>query len=455
MEQKVLQALHTQGLVTQGQRVTVALSGGADSMALLTVLLRLKDTLGITVYAAHFNHGLRGEEAKRDEDFVRQWCKECGVALTVGHGDVQTRVRETGESPEEAARVLRYAFFDRLDTDTVATAHTANDNAETLLLHLLRGTGPRGLCGIPARRGRYIRPLLSVTREEIGQYLSEQGIPHIEDSSNALDDCVRNRLRHRVMPELLRENPRFLEAAERAAALQSQEDAFLSGLADSAEQSCRLGDGHDCKKLRALHPVLLRRVLMRVLCKYRVENPSARHIEALEHLVQTEHPSSAIRLPGGLTAQREYDLLRVSECEELTFAPVTVPIPGRAVLPEAGLEVSCFVTENSQSVQKKANTICLKYDMIAETVTLRPRKVGDALHLRGGTKTVKKLMIDRKIPAAKRSLTPVIELCGTVAAVAFAGTDTAFLPMPGQPVLVMEFQKRGKAYDTDGTASGY
>ena len=449
-----MRVLRAQGLVAQGQRVTVALSGGADSMALLTVLLRLKDTLGITVCAAHFNHGLRGEEAKRDEEFVRQWCAGHGVALSVGYGDTRKRAEQTGESPEEAARVLRYAFFDRLDTDRIATAHTANDNAETLLLHLLRGTGPRGLCGIPERRGRYIRPLLTVTREQIEQYLSEQGITHIEDSTNVLDDCVRNRLRHRVMPELLRENPRFLEAAERTAALQSREDEFLSGLARDAERDCRLGDGYDCKKLRALHPVLLRRVLMGMLCN-RLENPSVCHIEALERLVQTKHPSSSVRLSGCLTAQREYDLLRLSEPEKLTFAPVTVSVPGKAFIPKLDCEVSCFVTENSQSLQKKANTICLKYDMIAETVTLRPREVGDALRLPGGTKTVKKLMIDRKIPAARRALYPVIELGGTVAAVAFVGTDTAFLPVPGQPVLVMEFQKRGKAYDTDGTASGY
>lgn len=441
MEQKILQVLSAQALVARGDRVTVALSGGADSMALLTILLRLKDRLGITVCAAHFHHGLRGEEADRDEDFVRRWCAEQGVALTVGRGDTKARAAQTGESPEEAARILRYAFFDGLDTDKLATAHTANDNAETLLLHLLRGTGPRGLCGIPARRGKYIRPLLSVSREEIEAYLSEQSIPHREDSTNAQDGCVRNRVRHRILPELLRENPRFLEAAGRTAAFQTQEDAFLSGLAAAAEADCRDADGYDCKKLRSLHPVLLRRVLMGLLREHRVEDPSFRYVQALERLVHTDRPSASVCLPDGLTARREYDRLLLSRAEEKTFAPLTLSIPGDGRLPELGLTVRCFVTENLQSFRKKTNTICLKYDMMTETVTLRPRRIGDALHLQGGTKTVKKLMIDRRIPAVKRDLYPVIELDSTVAAVAFVRTDTAFLPEAGKPVLVMEFQR--------------
>lgn len=442
MEHKVFRYLRETELVCGGERVTVAVSGGADSMALLEVLLRLRECLHITVSAAHFNHGLRGEEAARDEAFVRSRCAQYGISLTVERADAGAYAAQTGKSIEEAARDLRYAFFERLDTDLVATAHTADDNAETLLLHLLRGTGPRGLCGIPARRGRFIRPLLQMTHNEILSFLDANGLPHVEDSTNAEDGCVRNRIRHAVMPLLLRENPRFSETVSRTAALQTQEDAYLSALAAAAAEDCRTENGFDCKKLRALHPVLLRRVLLSALCASGVENPSADFVAALLHLTETEDPSAVVQLSGGLRAVREYDRLVFTHTVPESFAPCLLSVPGTAEIPELGLTVSCFVTENSKNFTKKTDTLCLKYDMIAENVLLRPRKAGDCIRLPGGTRTLKKLMIDRKIPARERDALPVIELGGHIAAVWQLATDTAFVPQSGEKALVIKLQRK-------------
>lgn len=428
--------------VKPGSRVTAAVSGGADSMALLTALLQCKDALGITVCAAHFNHGLRGEEAARDEDFVQRFCQAHGVSLTVGHGDVSAHAKKTGQSIEEAARSLRYAFFDGLDTDCIATAHTADDNAETLLLHLLRGTGPRGLCGIPARRGRYLRPLLTVSRVEIEQYLTAQGVPHIEDSTNADDDCVRNRLRHRVMPELKRENPRFLSAVSRTAALLTQEDAYLSRLAGAAAEDCRADGGYDCNKLRALDPVLLRRVLLGLLREQALEDPSACYVEALRRLVFTDDPSASVCLPDSLRAVREYTLLRFTREQAESFSPVYLPVPGTVEIPELALTVSCSVSEGAEYSQKKPNTVFLRYDMLSGTVLLRPRRSGDAVLLPGGTKTVKKLMIDRKLPARLREQIPIVEISEQIAAVGTLAVSKSFLPDSEHPVLVIEWQRR-------------
>lgn len=451
MEHTVEKYLQEQQLLKDGERVTVAVSGGADSMALLTVLLQLRQRLHIDVSAAHFNHGLRGEEAKRDEDFVCDWCKKNGVPVTVGHGDARQHAEETGQSLEEAARSLRYAFFEQLQTDKVATAHTANDNAETLLLHLLRGTGPRGMCGIPVQRGRYIRPFLTVSRAEIEQYLSENGICHIEDSTNTQDDCVRNRLRHRVMPELLRENPQFLTAVSRSIQLQTQEDNYLSDLANEAAANCRAEEGYDCAKLRALPKVILHRILLGELRAHAVENPATHYIEALHRLVYTDDPSASVSLPRGLKGVREYALLKFIYTQPKSFPAVTLTIPGRTAVPALDMEISCFVTKNSEKYHKKDEKIILKYDMISRTVCVRPRKSGDTLRLTGGTKTLKKLMIDRKIPAAKRELLPVIEIDGKVVAVDGLGVHCDFLPEPTDTVLVIELQ-RGQQHDTNATA---
>lgn len=445
MEHTVLAILRSHG-VTEGTRITAAVSGGADSMALLTVLHRLQKDLGFDLRAVHFNHGLRGQEAARDEAFVAAYCQKIGVLLTVGRGDAARRASDMGESTEQAARALRYAFFDSLDTDIVATAHTADDNAETLLLHLLRGTGPRGLCGIPAVRGRYLRPLLTVSRAQIEQYLSEHKINHIEDSTNTADDCVRNRIRHHVMPQLLRENPQFLAAASRTAALQTEEEAFLSSLAQTAADDCRASDGYDCKKLRALPQVLLRRVLLGALRALALDNPAVCYVEALQTLVYADDPSASVNLPEGHTARREYDLLRFDVAQQ-RFAPVQLPIPGSVKIPELGMTVTCHVTESSNFIQKNAYTICVGYDMIAQSLTLRPRKTGDAITLPCGTKTLKKLMIDRKIPVTMRESLPVVEQSGSVAAVCSIGVSRDFLPQDGTPMLVLTFDREEPADD--------
>ena len=200
-----------------------AVSGGADSVYLLHKLRELAGETGYVLECAHFNHCLRGAESDRDEDFVRGLCEALGIRAHFGRGEVAAFAARMGLGEEDAARRLRYAFLeetaDKIGAIAIATAHTADDNAETMLLNLARGAGLRGLCGIPERRGRIIRPMLGVTRREVEEYLAERGITHVEDSSNARDDYARNRIRHRAVPALLSVNPEFAQAAGRAAVL--------------------------------------------------------------------------------------------------------------------------------------------------------------------------------------------------------------------------------------------
>lgn len=222
-----------QGLLPDGTEAVLAgVSGGADSLALAT-LLRLS---GRPFAVAHCNFSLRGEESDGDEAFVRQWCAEAGVPCMVRRFDTAAYARERGISIEMAARELRYRWFDSLEGyGTVAVAHNANDNAETLLLNLLRGTGLRGLCGmrpsaplpVPGSRKRLVRPLLRVTRVEIEAFLRDQGLTWREDRTNAQDDALRNRIRHGVFPELERINPAFLQILGRDMAHFAEEVAAL------------------------------------------------------------------------------------------------------------------------------------------------------------------------------------------------------------------------------------
>lgn len=191
MRGNILRFIRENELIKPGSTLVCAVSGGKDSVCLLHVMRSLQKELFITVKAAHLNHQLRGEESDRDEAFVRNLCESLSVPLTVSRADVLARCKETGESVEEAARVLRYRFFASLE-GVVATAHTQDDNLETVLLNLVRGTALRGLCGIPPKRGQIVRPMLCVSRAEVEQYLLQNHLAHVEDSSNDSRLPLRN-----------------------------------------------------------------------------------------------------------------------------------------------------------------------------------------------------------------------------------------------------------------------
>ena len=265
MEQRVLAFMNQTQMLRPGDAVTVALSGGADSVALLLVLHRLAGELGIRLTAAHFHHALRPVEADRDRDFVRALCARLSIPLCLGGQDVAAYARESGRSLEEAARVLRYDFLLQSAPGKLATAHHLDDNAETVLLHLLRGSGPRGLCGIPPVRDRIIRPFLCLTHEEIVAQLTAWGEHRVEDSTNAQDDCLRNRLRHKVIPLLQAENPSFARTLARSCGLLAREDAYLSEIAARAEASCRVSGGWSCRALSSLDAVILNRIILGLL----------------------------------------------------------------------------------------------------------------------------------------------------------------------------------------------
>ena len=267
--------------ITPGARVLCAVSGGVDSMYLLHRMTELAAQRGFTVGCAHFNHGLRGAESDRDEAFVRTQCEHLGVPFYAGRGDVAS-VR--GMGTEGAARQLRYAFLTDCAAahgyDWIATAHTADDNAETLLLNLARGCGLRGLTGIPPQRGKLLRPMLDTTRAEAEAYLAAHGIAHVDDSTNASDAYARNRVRHHAVPALESVNAAFVQHAADTAALLREDERFLGGLAAEflAEQTPT--EGIPTAELL----VLPRPVRVRVLQQAAGRELSRRHLLALEQL---------------------------------------------------------------------------------------------------------------------------------------------------------------------------
>lgn len=424
MRDKILDWCRRENLLPEGGRVVCALSGGADSVALLHCLLSLREALGIQVAAAHFNHCLRGAESDGDETFVRGLCASWGVELTVGRGDAAVQARSSGQSVEEAARRLRYDFL-LSQPGLIATAHNADDQVETVLLNLLRGTGLKGLGGVAPRRGRIIRPMLPVTRAEVEAYLLAHGLPHREDSTNHADGALRNRLRHQVTPLLRAENPALAQGVLRMTELLRQDEAYLEAETRALLDRAARPGGWDCRTLREAPAVLRRRAIRQILA---VPKPAMAHVDAVESLLNCLEGSASVNLPGGVTARREYGLLRLDgDGGAASFAPVRLTVGERAFLPGPDLWISM---EGPVILEKEADflsTFALKYDMMDGTgaICVRPRQTGDILRLPGGGRSLKRLMIDRKIPAARRGLVPVAADGQGILAVYGLGADSA------------------------------
>ena len=372
-------------MVNPGDNVICAVSGGADSMALLWAMYLLKDKLQIHLSAAHFNHGLRGEESDRDEAFVADFCKGYGIDFVAGSGTVVPGAKGL----EAAAREARYAFLRSLP-GKIATAHTASDNAETVLMHLVRGTGLKGLGGVMPMNGNVIRPMLSVTREDVLDFLEEYSIPFVEDSSNAGDDFLRNRLRHHLVPLLKKENPSLSQNLSAMALRLRQDEEALDAIAREKFTN-RVAD------LLALQPAIRSRVLAKLLLNAGVKEPEAAHIAALEGLLDSAKPSAKAEFPNGVVITRNYDVLEAAQTgEELTTQELTDSVT------VGGFCISCSV--NTQDAQT-ANSFAV---LPQGKILVRSRREGDTIRLNAGTKSLKKLFIDKKIPAAIRNTIPVI-----------------------------------------------
>ncbi len=383
MLNKVQNFMKRYNMLSPGDTLICAVSGGADSMALLFAMYLLAPKLSIKVKAAHFNHHLRGEESDRDEAFVREFCKGYDIPLFVGSANVQAGPKGL----EAAAREARYEFLRSLP-GKIATAHTANDNAETVLMHLVRGTGLKGLGGIMPINGNVIRPMLSVTRDEVVAFLEQYHVHYITDSSNQTDRFLRNRLRHSVMPVLEGENPQFAENVSAMALRLRQDEEALAAYAGDA-------DAYSVTALRNMPAAVRNRTLANMLEENGVKEPEAEHIALAERIVMSDKPSAKGDFSGGITMQRVYDSISFFSRQELPTAQ-PLPCPGSVMFGDVCVTAQTTPIDGGFCVASQGS------------MTVRPRQAGDTIRLCGGSKTLKKLYIDRKIPEYLRKQIPVV-----------------------------------------------
>ena len=444
--QTVSQLTTEYDMLPRGSAVVCAVSGGADSMCLLHLLASHMAEEGYVLHAAHYNHHLRGAESDRDAAFVEEWCKAQGIPFTLGGGDVAAEAKRLGMGVEETAREMRYAFLEQvredLGAETIATAHNADDNAETLLLHLVRGCGLQGLTGIPPRRGDLVRPLLTTPRAEIEAYLEAHNVPHVEDSTNSDTQYARNRIRHDVMPVLRELNPRITESLSATAALLRADNDYLNARAAQGTLDARWAEDDMVIRAELLakqpDPVATRMV-RRMLSEMGDGSGkcTAAHLKSVVDLARGEDPSAVLFLPDGLMAQRIYEELLLTA----KYYPPP-PIPTVEVDPDGERVYDCgawrveLIPGVCDQQPKRPDHFFLSREKIQGPLLLRARKTGDEITLPlRDTKSIKKLLIDGKIPRQRRDQIPVLADEAGPLAVAGFGPDMPHLAQSGEAAL--------------------
>lgn len=378
-----------------GRTVAVGVSGGADSMALLNVLLELKDEFAMNIIACHVNHGIRGETADRDEKFVVEACKRLGVDVRILRADVPGTAKKMHLGVEECGRRIRYDFFNSVADDVIiATAHTLSDRSETLLLNIARGASVKGLCSIPAVRGNIVRPLIDCTRADIEKYCSDNSIEFVTDETNFEDIYSRNRIRLNVIPELKKLNPSLERAFMRLISNAEEENDFMNGFSREILGKVKLKDGYNARLLNDEHPAVRKRVIFEIINNETGIAPEAVHVEQVDKILQ----GGRTEIIGDTVVEVKNGVMKINlQKEEIAdwefdFDSLSAEIPFGKIMGE-------IIHRNNLSLKQSVHNKVLDYESIVGHCVLRNRRPGDKMKLAGSscTKTLKKLFNEKHI----------------------------------------------------------
>ncbi len=464
---RIRRTIQRHALMDPGARVLVALSGGADSVGLVHLLRELeRDGLLQVVGLAHFNHRLRGDAADEDERFCRDMGAALGIPVEVDGADVRALAREQGRSVEDAARTARYAFLDRaattLHADVIAAGHTRDDQAETFLLRLLRGAGPRGLAGIRPRSGRVVRPLIDIGRDELREYVARHGLAFREDATNADVSIPRNRVRHELIPYLQREfSPRIIDVLAREAAIAREDEDRLHREAIDLAGSVVLRESTpgqavevDAAALTSLHPALASRVARLALTNLSDGRfVGYEHVIAFLDFVRDAPAGSELSLPGQKARHRGARILLersgAGPPERNSFA-VSLSIPGEVTVGSQGWTISAerLDGEHTGPLTARGDMVAVSASAVSPPFTVRSRRPGDRfrpLGLGGLEKKLQDFLVDRKVPREARDDLPlVVDGDGRIIWVVGQSIGEDFrVPAPSTGVILLKARRLG------------
>lgn len=420
-EEKVVRFIQKYHMFTSGQGILIGLSGGADSVALLEVLCALRSTWDLNLAALHVHHGIR-KEAQEDADFCERLCKEKQVPYYCEYVNVPKAAEQSKLTLEEAGRKIRYALFEqyrqKLQLDVIAVAHHQNDQAETMLFQLFRGSGLKGAAGIPVKRDHIVRPLLAVSRQQIEQYLQEKQCLFVTDATNLMDIYTRNKIRQHILPmaeEISLGAVEHMNAAseqfrEVCDFMQQQADAFLNHYGTKVPKEHKLTI--PLEAFGSLHIALQKMVIMTAI-EQTLESRkdiTQKHIEAILELCGKDGEKS-VRLPKGGLAVKQYQTLVFCTAQapkagqHMLFEPFELLLDQTYVLQNGDeITTSLIFDKNLENIPKNDCTKWFDYDKIKSTLVLRYREQGDFLTIndRGSTKKLQDYLVNEKVPKSER-----------------------------------------------------
>ncbi len=433
--EQVKKTIQKHGLIESGDSVLVGLSGGADSVCLLSCLLELSDELMISVSAAHVNHCLRGEAADNDQRFSEELCEKWNVPFYAVRKDIKALSLEKSVGLEEAGRMARYDFFFDLQKQfgftKIATAHHGNDNIETVLMRLLRGTGPLGLSGIPYRNGDIIRPLLDTNRSAIELYLKNKAIGFRTDVSNLDSVYTRNKIRNQLIPQLEQDfNPNFQSTFQEEIRLYQSCASYIKDEARKVreEKSYAILGGYavPCDALLGLHEFLASTVIHQMIEKLSPKKEVS-HLHISKVLSILQECSGRVNLPDGIIAEVCYRILYLRRNPEFDFEEIELK-PGVTVILHDGKKLSCSVVYNSSKKSNRSRVLLDMDQILGKKITLRPRRNGDYFYPVGmdGRKKLQDYFVDEKVPYFMRDFVPLVTVGDDIALVVGFRADRRF-----------------------------
>ncbi len=415
-ESKIRNYIAENDMLKKGDRVTVGVSGGADSVCLIFVLMQLREELSISLDVVHVMHGIRGEEAIRDRDFVEDFCKKYGLGFECVEKDVPRIASLNRMSIEEAGRMVRYEAFENAGGDKTAVAHNADDMAETVLFNLFRGSSIRGLSGISPVNGRIIRPLLCASRRQIEKYLMENGLTFMTDSTNLDNDYARNKIRNIILPMAREVNLKASDHINETSRDLKKTDEFLEGLTKQAFEKYALKEGDtvriDVKAACELHDVILNRLIYMAIGELSgaKKDVSRVHVEDTINLFSMQS-GRRISLIYGLFAERSFDrvLITKEEIPQFIDAEERPEVYLSLIIREGEKRLAGNVTVKARLLDAKDAKIedlpytkWFDYDKIDDGAVFRTKKTGDIIGVKNGNKKVKDVLTEEKVPRWKR-----------------------------------------------------
>lgn len=429
-------------MLRRGDSVLVAVSGGPDSVALLHVLKQLQPTLDLTITAFHLNHKLRGSEADEDARFVGEYAARMDVKAILTEADVRLLMERERLSLEEAAREARYREMERLAAelgiDKIALGHQANDQVETFLMRLLRGSGLEGLASMRPVRGTYIRPLIEETKGQILEYIEEHSLEYREDASNLDESILRNHMRNKLIPLLGEYNPRFKEMLLNTIEIVGEDQSFIDEATTGIfSKHARSEPGLIKLSIAEVlsHPLAIGRRLVRLAIKSvkgDLRGIEFKHIEAIVSGLRNRPASMEIDLPGQIIARAEYGQLVVGDrgrFEPLGIESIELTVPGLTRIDALGVEIRAELAGSAGLVfERNGDVAHLDAAIAGLGLRLRLRRPGDYFKPFGmtGEKKLQDFFVDKKISKRERNRVPIIESDGKIAWVAGFRIDDSF-----------------------------